>query len=112
MAVRGNYYVTSGNEATDGSLAPIPANAMGLVEDPYQWAFIGNNYDGFKAINKAKSLADRKKVEAEAAAPTTKICPFCKSEINIEATRCPHCTSEQPKVEEKKEEPAPEAAAE
>jgi len=27
-------------------------------------------------------------------APTTKICPFCKSEINIEATRCPHCTSE------------------
>ena len=54
MAVRGNYYVTSGNKATDGSLAPIPANAMGLVEDAYQWAFIGNNYDGFKAINKAE----------------------------------------------------------
>ena len=54
MAVRGNYYVTSGNKATDGSLAPIPANAMGLVEDAYQWAFIGNNYDGFKAVNKAE----------------------------------------------------------
>ena len=25
--------------------------------------------------------------------PTTKICPFCLSEINIKATRCPHCTS-------------------
>ncbi|MCI5839645.1 MAG: large conductance mechanosensitive channel protein MscL [Peptoniphilaceae bacterium] len=25
---------------------------------------------------------------------TTKICPFCKSEIDINATRCPHCTSE------------------
>lgn len=25
---------------------------------------------------------------------TTKICPFCKSEIAIDATRCPHCTSE------------------
>lgn len=35
----------------------------------------------------------RKKNEAPAA-PTTKICPFCKSEINIEATRCPNCTSE------------------
>lgn len=30
-------------------------------------------------------------------APTTKICPFCKSEIALDATRCPHCTSEQPK---------------
>ncbi len=27
-------------------------------------------------------------------APTTKICPFCKSEISIGAIRCPHCTSE------------------
>lgn len=25
--------------------------------------------------------------------PTTKKCPYCKSEIAIEATRCPHCTS-------------------
>lgn len=24
---------------------------------------------------------------------TTKTCPFCKSEIDIDATRCPHCTS-------------------
>ncbi len=30
----------------------------------------------------------------EPAAPTTKVCPFCKTEINIDATRCPHCTSE------------------
>ena len=28
------------------------------------------------------------------AVPTTKKCPFCCSEIAIEATRCPHCTSE------------------
>ncbi len=27
------------------------------------------------------------------AAPTTKKCPYCRSEIAIEATRCPHCTS-------------------
>ena len=29
-----------------------------------------------------------------AAAPTTKVCPFCKNEIPIEATRCGFCTSE------------------
>ncbi len=30
----------------------------------------------------------------EPAAPTTKECPFCREQIAIEATRCPHCTSE------------------
>lgn len=35
-----------------------------------------------------------KKKEEAPAAPTTKVCPFCKSEIAIDATRCPHCTSE------------------
>ena len=44
-----------------------------------------------KAMNKIMNL---RKKEEEEAAPTTKICPYCKSEINKEATKCPHCTSE------------------
>jgi large conductance mechanosensitive channel len=44
-----------------------------------------------KAFNKAKEAT--KKPE-KPAAPTTKKCPFCCSEIDIKATRCPHCTSE------------------
>jgi large conductance mechanosensitive channel len=42
-------------------------------------------------MNKAAAVV--KKPE-EPAAPTTKICPYCKSEINIEATKCPCCTSD------------------
>ncbi len=47
-----------------------------------------------KAINTAteKAAALVKKPEEEAA-PTTKVCPYCKSEINIEAVRCPSCTT-------------------
>ena len=45
-----------------------------------------------KAMNKAKDL--KKKEEEAPAEPTTKVCPFCQSEISIKATRCPHCTSE------------------
>ena len=30
----------------------------------------------------------------EEAPKTTKVCPFCKSEISKDATKCPHCTSE------------------
>lgn len=46
-----------------------------------------------KAVNKMLSLG-HKKEEAAPAAPTTKTCPYCMSEIPIAATRCPHCTSQ------------------
>lgn len=45
-----------------------------------------------KVLNKAAAMTKKKEEEKEEA-PTTKKCPFCKSEIDIEATRCPHCTS-------------------
>lgn len=43
-----------------------------------------------KSINKMKDKLAKKEEES----PTTKKCPFCKSEIDIDATRCPHCTSQ------------------
>ena len=43
-----------------------------------------------KTLNKA---AEKFSAPKEEEAPTTKVCPFCKSEIPLEATRCPHCTS-------------------
>ncbi len=46
-----------------------------------------------KAINTVAEKTAKKEEEAPAA-PATKICPFCKSEIAIDATKCPHCTSE------------------
>ena len=45
-----------------------------------------------KAVNKLMSIPKKLRHQEEEA-PTTKECPFCKSEIAIEATRCPHCTS-------------------
>ncbi len=40
---------------------------------------------------------EQKKLQEETAAaqaaPTTKICPYCCSEIALQAVRCPHCTS-------------------
>lgn len=48
-----------------------------------------------KVFNKLSAIG--KKPEAPKA-PTTKKCPYCLSEIPIEATRCAHCTSELPKA--------------
>lgn len=49
-----------------------------------------------KAVNKLMALG--KKPEAPAA-PTTKKCPYCCSEIPIEAVKCAHCASELPETE-------------
>lgn len=46
-----------------------------------------------KGMNTLMTLGKKKEDEAPAA-PTTKICPFCKSEIPIDATKCAHCTSD------------------
>ncbi|MCR5144423.1 MAG: large conductance mechanosensitive channel protein MscL [Lachnospiraceae bacterium] len=49
-----------------------------------------------KLINKANDKVSSKfsKGEEEEAAPTEKECPYCKTMIHIDATRCPNCTSE------------------
>ena len=47
-----------------------------------------------KGINKIRKMGEKKEEAAVEEAPTTKVCPFCKSEIAIDATRCPNCTSE------------------
>ena len=44
-----------------------------------------------KAVNRLASIGRK---EEAPAAPTTKKCPYCLSEVPIGASRCPHCTSE------------------
>ncbi len=48
--------------------------------------------DGIKKLEKQGKLK-RRKTDTPDPGPTTKVCPFCFSEVNIQATRCPHCTS-------------------
>lgn len=45
-----------------------------------------------RTMNKLTTKMTPKK-EEEPKAPTTKKCPYCKTDIAIDATRCPHCTS-------------------
>ena len=53
-----------------------------------------------KLVNKIMAIGKKPEEPAE---PTTKICPFCQSEISIKATKCPHCTSDIPAETETKE---------
>lgn len=64
--------------------------------------------DEFNKINeklaKKHGLFKNRKKKKEEAKPiqTTKICPYCCSEIPIKAIKCAHCTSDQPDLEEHK----------
>ena len=81
-----------GSKEIDGVMTPLTINFGAFISAIINFvimAFVV--FMIVKAMNKARSLK-----KEEEAAPTTKKCPFCKSEIPIEATRCPHCTSELP----------------
>ena len=53
MSIRNTWYVTSDNKDGDGALKTVNANALGLGEDAYQWAFVGDPYH-IKLYNKAE----------------------------------------------------------
>ncbi len=48
----------------------------------------------FTFVKIMNRIAEFGKKPEPQAAPTTKICPFCKTEIAVDAVRCPNCTSE------------------
>lgn len=97
---------------TDNIINPL-INCIGGAEIQGRIHLIGDNYIDYgaflsavinflimaliifcivKAVNKAMSLG--KKKEEAPAEPEAKICPYCKSEIAIDAVKCPHCTSD------------------
>lgn len=51
-----------------------------------------------KAMNSLAKKVKKNTDESEEAV-AKRICPFCKSEIDIDATRCPYCTSQLEKTE-------------
>ena len=47
----------------------------------------------FVVIKFINGLHKKPAAPAAPAEPTTKVCPYCQTEIPIKAVRCPHCTS-------------------
>ncbi|GAB4305186.1 MAG: large conductance mechanosensitive channel protein MscL [Candidatus Bipolaricaulota bacterium] len=88
-----NLYVNLSGQTYESAAAARAAGAAAI----YYGAFI-NAVVNFLIIAavvflivKAYGRLEKPKV---APAPTTKECPFCKTQIPLEATRCPNCTSE------------------
>lgn len=50
--------------------------------------------ENLEKVSHKNKIFKKNKAKDTVEEPTTKVCPFCFSEINIKATRCPHCTSD------------------
>ncbi len=84
IALDGNKYLTLAEAQEAGAATLNYGNFISGVLNFIIMAFVV--FLLVKTINKMKK-------EEPAAAPTTKKCPFCKTDIPLEATKCPHCTS-------------------
>lgn len=86
IALDGNTYMTLAEAQEAGAATLNYGNFISGIINFVIMAFV--------VFMLVKGINNMKKEEAPApAAPTTKKCPFCKSEIALDATKCPHCTS-------------------
>lgn len=81
-------FLTAGARYSLQDVGGFASNFLSAVVNFLIMAFI--LFCIMKAINKAMSFGKKPEVEEKA----TKICPYCRYEIPIEATCCGHCTSE------------------
>ncbi|MCC8068008.1 MAG: large conductance mechanosensitive channel protein MscL, partial [Clostridiales bacterium] len=80
----GNSYSTLAAAQEAGASVIAYGNFIQMVVEFLLTAFV--IFMVIKGINKLHK-------PAPAPEPTTKICPFCKSEIHKDAVKCPHCAS-------------------
>ena len=109
----GGAFTSIVSSLVDDIINPFLGIFGGMNFDQFAWNITGDvtlNYGKFitavihflimalvvfliiKALNRATAKfapAEEKKEEA----PTSKLCPMCKTEIAIDVCRCPHCTS-------------------
>ncbi len=93
IALDGNEYATLADAEAAGAACFKYGSFIGGLINFIIMAFIVFLF--VRGINKLRAKMDEKnKKPEEPKKPTTKVCPYCKSEIAIDATKCPHCTSE------------------
>lgn len=94
-----NMFISLNGESYDTLAAAQEAGAAVFAYGNFLNAvlnFLIMSFVIFVLVRTINKLRDKtaKKEEVVEAAPTTKKCPYCKSEIDIEATKCPNCTSD------------------
>ena len=88
LPLDGNTYATLADAEAAGAAVLKYGSFLSQVLD-----FLIVSFVIFIFVKKIMALGRKKEAPVEEA-PKTKVCPYCKTEIAVDATRCPHCTSE------------------
>ncbi len=91
LALDGGEYATLEEAQAAGAAVLTYGNFISAVINFFIMAFV--IFCLVKGINAISEKTSKKEEEAPAE-PTTKVCPYCQSEISIKATKCPCCTSD------------------
>ncbi len=89
VALDGNEYATLADAQAAGVAVVSYGNFISAIFNFVIMAFVI-----FCLVKVINTVTDKFKKEEAPAAPTTKVCPYCQSEISLKATKCPHCTSD------------------
>jgi len=90
-----NLYINLSGTAYPSAQAARDAGAAAIYYGAFINVLINFLIIGLIMFLVVKAAAKMEKPKL-AAAPTTRTCPYCKTEIPIDAVRCPHCTAELP----------------
>ena len=123
FALRGNVMDLAVGVIIGGAFSGIVTSLTDNILSPIIGLFTGGNFDGlqvsflgitlkygafitsvmnffimafvvFLLVKLMNTLLNLGHKDEAPASPTTKTCPYCKSTIDITATRCPACTSQ------------------
>jgi large conductance mechanosensitive channel len=90
-----DLYVNLSNVTYESAAAAREGGAAAIYYGDFINALVNFVLIAFIMFLIVKAAARMEKPKP-AAAPTTKTCPFCKTQIPIDAVRCPNCTAELP----------------
>ncbi|MDR0397140.1 MAG: large conductance mechanosensitive channel protein MscL [Oscillospiraceae bacterium] len=85
IALDGKHYASAADAAAAGAGVFNYGSFITKVIDFVLMALV---IYGFVTI--VKSISPKRKEEPK---PEPRLCPYCKDAVDIDATRCPHCTS-------------------
>lgn len=88
IALDGNHYDKLADaEAANAAIFKYGSFISGIID------FLIMAFVVFILVKQLNKIRNLKPKNVQPVVATTKTCPYCYSELNIHATRCPHCTS-------------------